>query len=96
VNRFLCRLVVLIISQNDFSLVCAQSGELRRRIHFGLNKGEARNALARAVFFNRSRGLRDCTLENQKHLASGLNSGRGSNRTLEHGLLACNFLRIGK
>jgi TnpA family transposase len=24
-----------------------------RRIHIGLNKGEARNALARAVFFNR-------------------------------------------
>lgn len=25
--------------------------ELRRRVHAGLNKGEARNALARAVFF---------------------------------------------
>ncbi|MDK5809881.1 Tn3 family transposase, partial [Klebsiella pneumoniae] len=24
--------------------------ELRRRVHAGLNKGEARNALARAVF----------------------------------------------
>jgi hypothetical protein len=30
-----------------------QSVELRRRVHAGLNKGEARNALARAVFFNR-------------------------------------------
>jgi TnpA family transposase len=27
--------------------------ELRCRVHVGLNKGEAKNALARAVFFNR-------------------------------------------
>ena len=47
--------------------------ELRRRIHIGLNKGEARNALARAVFFNRLGKLRDRTLENQQHRASGLN-----------------------
>ncbi len=30
-----------------------QSVELRRRVHAGLNKGEARNALARAVFLDR-------------------------------------------
>jgi len=30
-----------------------RSGELRRRANAGLNKGEARNALARAVFFHR-------------------------------------------
>lgn len=47
--------------------------ELRRRIHVGLNKGEARNALARAVFFNRLGELRDRTYENQRHRASGLN-----------------------
>jgi len=47
--------------------------ELRRRIHTGLNKGEARNAMARAVFFNRLGELRDRTYENQKHRASGLN-----------------------
>ncbi|MCX9422626.1 Tn3 family transposase, partial [Escherichia coli] len=28
--------------------------ELRRRVHAGLNKGEARNSLARAVFFKGS------------------------------------------
>jgi hypothetical protein len=39
----------------------------------GLNKGEARNALARAVFFNRLGELRDRSFENQKHRASGLN-----------------------
>jgi hypothetical protein len=41
--------------------------------HVGLNKGEARNALARAVFFNRLGELRDRTYENQRHRASGLN-----------------------
>ena len=47
--------------------------ELRRRIHVGLNKGEAKNALARAVFFNRPGELRDRTYENQRHRANGLN-----------------------
>jgi hypothetical protein len=47
--------------------------ELRRRVQAGLNKGEARNALARAVFFNRQGDLRDCTFENQRYRASGLN-----------------------
>ena len=46
---------------------------MRRRIHIGLNKGEARNAPARAVFFNQLGELRDRTLENQQHRASGLN-----------------------
>jgi hypothetical protein len=39
----------------------------------GLNKGEARNALARAVFFNRLGELRDRSFEDQRHRASGLN-----------------------
>ncbi len=47
--------------------------ELRRRIHVGLNKGKARNALARAVFFNRLGEIRDRTYENQRYRASGLN-----------------------
>ena len=47
--------------------------ELRRRVHVGLNKGEAKNALARAVFFNRLGELRDRTYENQRYRASGLN-----------------------
>ncbi|MEP6932547.1 MAG: Tn3 family transposase [Nitrospirota bacterium] len=46
---------------------------LRRRIHVGRNTGEAKNALARAVFFNRLGELRDRTHENQRHRASGLN-----------------------
>ncbi|SEO06915.1 Tn3 transposase DDE domain-containing protein [Cryobacterium luteum] len=50
-----------------------QNPELRRRVQTGLNKGEARNALARAVFFNRLGELRDRSYDNQRHRASGLN-----------------------
>jgi len=42
-------------------------------VQVGLNKGEAKNALARAVFFNRLGELRDRTFENQRYRASGLN-----------------------
>lgn len=45
--------------------------EQRRRTGNILNKGEARNALARAIF-NRLGELRDRTFENQRHRASGL------------------------
>jgi hypothetical protein len=39
----------------------------------GLNKGEARNNLARAVFFNRLGEIRDRSFEQQRYRASGLN-----------------------
>jgi hypothetical protein len=42
-------------------------------VHAGLNKGEARNALARAVFFNRLGEIRDRSFEQQRYRASGLN-----------------------
>jgi TnpA family transposase len=45
----------------------------RRRVHVGLNKGEAKNALAKAVFFNRLGEMRDRSFENQRYRASGLN-----------------------
>jgi hypothetical protein len=41
-------------------------------VHAGLNKGEARNALARAVFFNRL-GKSATAAEQQRYRASGLN-----------------------
>jgi TnpA family transposase len=41
------------IERTLFILDWLQSVELRRRVHAGLNKGESRNALARAVFFYR-------------------------------------------
>jgi hypothetical protein len=47
--------------------------ELRRRVHVGLNKGEARNALARSVFFYRLGEIRDRSFEPQRYRASGLN-----------------------
>ena len=61
------------LERSLFTLDYLKDVELRRRIHVGLNKGEARNALARAVFFNRLGELRDRTYENQRHRASGLN-----------------------
>ena len=47
--------------------------DLRRRVHAELNKGEARNALARAVFFNQLGEIRDRNFERQRYRASGLN-----------------------
>jgi hypothetical protein len=41
--------------------------------HAGLNKDEARNALARALFFHRQGEIRDRIFENQRYRASGLN-----------------------
>jgi hypothetical protein len=46
---------------------------LRQRVTAGLNKGEAHNALARAVCFNRLGEIRDRSFENQGSRASGLN-----------------------
>ena len=56
-----------------FALEWFQDPELRRRVHVGLNKGEAKNALARAVFFNRLGEIRDRSFENQRYRAGGLN-----------------------
>ena len=61
------------IERTLFTLDWMQNVELRRRVQIGLNKGEAKNALARAVFFNRLGELRDRSFENQRYRASGLN-----------------------
>jgi TnpA family transposase len=61
------------IERTLFTLDWIQNVELRRRVQVGLNKGEARNALARAVFFCRLGELRDRSFENQRYRASGLN-----------------------
>lgn len=60
------------IERTLFILDWLQNVELRRRVNAGLNKGEARNALARAVFFNRLGELRDRSFEQQRYRASGL------------------------
>jgi TnpA family transposase len=61
------------IERTLFILDWLQNVELRRRVHAGLNKGEARNALTRAVFFNRLGEIRDRSFEQQRYRASGLN-----------------------
>ncbi|WP_437342555.1 Tn3 family transposase, partial [Salmonella enterica] len=65
------------IERTLFILDWLQSVELRRRVHAGLNKGEARNSLARAVFFNRLGEIRDRSFEQQRYRASGLTLVRG-------------------
>lgn len=61
------------IERTLFTLEWMQDINLRRRVQAGLNKGEAKNALSRAVFFNRLGELRDRSFENQRYRASGLN-----------------------
>jgi TnpA family transposase len=61
------------IERTLFILDWLQDVELRRRVTAGLNKGEAKNALARAVFFNRLGEMRDRSFEHQRYRASGVN-----------------------
>lgn len=56
-----------------FTLNWIQDPALRRNAHIGLNKGEAKNTLAKAVFLNRLGEIRDRTYENQRFRANGLN-----------------------
>ncbi len=56
-----------------FTLTWLCDPALRQRVTAGLNKGEARNTLAKAVCFHRLGELRDRTYESQRHRASGLN-----------------------
>ena len=61
------------LERSLFLLEWLRSPELRHRVQTGLNKAEARNALARAVFFYRLGRLRDRAYENQQLRAKGLN-----------------------
>lgn len=61
------------VERTLFMLDWMRDPSLRRRVHHGLTKGEARNSLARAVFFHRLGEIRDRSFENQSHRASGLN-----------------------
>ena len=60
------------IERTLFTLQWLSDPTLRQRSHAGLNKGEASNALRRAVFFHRQVEIRDRTFENQSFRASGL------------------------
>ena len=61
------------IERTLFILDWLQNPDLRRRSTAGLNKGEARNALAKAVFFYRLGEFRDRTFDQQRYRASGPN-----------------------
>ncbi|MDT7918762.1 Tn3 family transposase [Clostridium perfringens] len=61
------------IEKTIFILDYISSEELRRKIHRGLNKGEAMNGLARAIFFGKQGELRERTIQNQLQRASALN-----------------------
>lgn len=61
------------IEKTIFILKYATDNVLRRRILVGLNKGEAMNALARAVFFGKQGELRERDLQDQLQRASALN-----------------------
>ena len=61
------------IERTLFTLDWLESSSQRRACQAGLNKGEARHALAQAVYAHRQARFADRTLENQEHRASGLN-----------------------
>lgn len=61
------------IEKTIFILRYATDNVLRRRILVGLNKGEAMNGLARAVFFGKQGELRERDLQDQLQRASALN-----------------------
>jgi len=61
------------IDKTLFILDYISSETLRRRIQRGLNKGEAMNALARAIFFGKHGELRERALQDQLQRASSLN-----------------------
>ncbi len=61
------------IEKTIFILEYIMDKSLRRRIHRGLNKGEAMNALARAIFFGKRGELREKELQDQLQRASALN-----------------------
>jgi TnpA family transposase len=61
------------IEKTIFILDYISSETLRRRIQRGLNKGEAMNGLARALFFGKRGELRERGLQDQLQRASALN-----------------------
>lgn len=61
------------IERSLFTLDWLDDPALRRQATAELNKGESRNALARAVCFHRLGRIRDRTPDSQQHRAGGLN-----------------------
>lgn len=61
------------VERTLFTLDWIEQPDQRRRATRELNKGEAENALKRAIFFHRIGRIRDTGLQAQGHRASALN-----------------------
>src|SRR5690625_7297010 len=61
------------IKKTIFILNYFSDESLRRKIQKGLNKGEAMNGLARAIFFGKQGELRERTIQHQLQRVSALN-----------------------
>jgi len=61
------------IERTLFTLDWLESADLRRRCQAGLNKGESRHFLARAIYAHKQGRVTDRTFANQNFRASGLN-----------------------
>ena len=61
------------IEKTIFILDYITNKSLRRRIQRGLNKGEAMNAFARAIFFGKRGEFRERELQDKLQRASALN-----------------------
>lgn len=57
---------------------------LRRKIQRGLNKGEAMNGLARAIFFGKQGELRERTIQHQLQRASAFKHNYQCYKYLEY------------
>ena len=66
------------VERTLFTLDWIEQPEQRRRATRELNKGEAENALKRAIFFHRIGRIRDHSLQGQSHRASALNLVAGA------------------
>ena len=66
------------VERTLFTLDWIEQPEQRRRATRELNKGEAENALKRAIFFHRVGRIRDHSLQAQSHRASALNLVAGA------------------
>lgn len=60
------------IGKNIFILDYLSNKKLRRKVQRGLNKGEAMNSLARAIFFGKHGEFRERALHDQLQRASAL------------------------
>lgn len=87
------------VERTLFTLDWIEKPEERRRATRELNKGEAQNALKRAIFFHRTGRIRDHGIQAQGHRASALNLVAGAivlwNTTYLEAAL-CHLVRQGK